>query len=77
LRILILDILYPFVSIMTDDASPPYLSVASVEVHTSKISEVIVAFDEIVKLTLENEPGVKVYRYYRIKGTNIFVWISQ
>ncbi|KAF7561813.1 hypothetical protein G7046_g2334 [Stylonectria norvegica] len=54
-----------------------YFSISTNPVKADKIEEAFASFAEVAKATEENEPGAKMYRFYKVEGKNEFIWIEK
>jgi quinol monooxygenase YgiN len=61
----------------TAAAAEPYFSVSTIKIKPGKASEVQACLAEVAKDTLENEPGAKIYRFYKVEGRDEFVCVEK
>ncbi|KAF4974095.1 hypothetical protein FZEAL_8968 [Fusarium zealandicum] len=61
---------------MEEDASSAYFSVSTIDVNPDKVDEAYRCLAEVAAATM-NEPGAKIYRFYKTEGKNEFVCIEK
>ena len=72
----------PYFSVSTIKVKPDKIqevrrSASHLQVLSNRTNQAHECFEEVTKATMENEPGAKMYRFYKVEGKDEFVWIEK